>query len=139
MKSLKLWCEKLRLRNLKTENVLYTPESDEIAITKGNIKISLKATLVLQDSQYLMRVSGHPIVLDNRVMQSVWTALWNVIIPLPADSKHDVASSSDASILPTDAEESGITFGEVTIWADPTFLRIRKDEVVPMLYSKHQR
>lgn len=142
MKSLKLWLTKLQLRNLKTANVVYTPEKEEITITKGKINISLKATLVLQDSQYFMRISGHPIVLDNRVMQSVWEVLWNAIIPLPTDGKSDtnaVISSSEITDQPTGVEENGITFGEVTIWADPTFLKIRKDEVVPMLYVKQPR
>ena len=116
-KWLSIW-KSFRLRSLKAENVAYDEANQTITIRKGNIEVTLSAIVNLypeDDDVPVVKISGDSIVLKNAVVREIWHALWN-------------------TQATTDAEKRPVYFSELKPHAEPTYMGIRKEEIIPMDY-----
>ncbi len=102
--SLKKWRRLCRLRKLTKEQVKF--DGKTISIETPVETIVLKAVASLEDKS--VTISGDGIVVDNRVVKAIWTALWEVQL----------------------AEKSPLTFGDCEVIAEPNFIKITKKEVI---------
>lgn len=101
---------KFRLKNLNEKHVKYVHDDQQLLIRKGLISVTLKAVYIpaTDKDPALMQISGNHIVVENDVVEAIWSVLWSRKI--------------------TD----DIKFCDVKVLASPNFLYIRKEEVIPI-------
>ena len=109
----KKW-HKFCFSHLSDKNVTYDSKKGEIVLKKWLTKVTLVARFIEKpdnDVVPVMQISGDHIVVENSVVEAIWRVLWNT---------------------PVTADAGSLTFADVKPHAEPTFLRFRKEVIIPM-------